>query len=273
MSEDTNDSDKAKIIKTALEPAAMEFREAARGTGQALGEAALMGARGVRALVSLVYPLVWTVDKISEYFEPELDKKLAAVPEERRIAPNLAIAGPVYEAVRFLGQEPVLRNLFANLLITAMDKETARSAHPAFVEIIKQMSPDEARILKYMSDNSIQPFINIHKLRKNVSGYVAAYRNLSLLATLAKCEHPEFTQTYIDNLCRLEVCEAPIGIFIENEDAYEELENHDTVKILVDEIDSEGPDVSAKIERRSLWITNLGRHFINACVDAKPEGG
>jgi hypothetical protein len=37
--------------------------------------------------------------------------------------------------------------MYANLLATAMNTETASKAHPAFVSIIGQLTPDEARIL------------------------------------------------------------------------------------------------------------------------------
>lgn len=38
--------------------------------------------------------------------------------------------------------------MFENLLVTSMDRDTASGAHPAFVSMIPQLTPDEAWILK-----------------------------------------------------------------------------------------------------------------------------
>ena len=40
-----------------------------------------------------------------------------------------------------------LTELYLNLLARAIDKERCDEAHPAFVTIIEQMSPDEAMVM------------------------------------------------------------------------------------------------------------------------------
>ena len=68
--------------------------------------------------------------------------------------------------------------MYVNLLETAMDKETAANAHPAFVEVVRQMVPDEAKIVQFFGRQRT----------------VAARDNKSLLEKVAKpagCERPE----------------------------------------------------------------------------------
>ena len=54
-----------------------------------------------------------------------------------------------------------LRELYANLLATSIDSITAHEAHPAFVEIIRQLTPDEARIVKYIFERMYLPIITV----------------------------------------------------------------------------------------------------------------
>ena len=49
--------------------------------------------------------------------------------------------------LRFMEDENPLTELYLNLLARAIDKERCNEAHPAFIKIIEQMSPDEAMVL------------------------------------------------------------------------------------------------------------------------------
>jgi hypothetical protein len=66
------------------------------------------------------------------------------IPEERRRLPASSIAGPIFENVKYLEDGNPLLELYKNLLTSAMDRERENTAHPAFVEIIKHLSGDEA---------------------------------------------------------------------------------------------------------------------------------
>jgi hypothetical protein len=104
--------------------------------------------RSVRVALVPLRGLLWGWEQIEEQFIPRLIEKLKGIPEGRIVTPPLPVAGPALEAMRFTGSESALRELYANLLATAMDKDRIEQAHPAFVEIIKQLSPDEAKLLK-----------------------------------------------------------------------------------------------------------------------------
>src|SRR5947207_1857122 len=76
---------------------------------------------------------------------------LKDVPKEDIITPKPNVAGPTLQALTFTEGEPELQELFANLLAASMDIKTAPFAHPSFIEVIKQMTSDEAKIMKYIS--------------------------------------------------------------------------------------------------------------------------
>lgn len=71
------------------------------------------------------------------------------VPAERRVEPPPEIVGPAVMDMVFLDDDSLARKMFIRLLARAMDKERQNEAHPAFVRVIEQLSPDEALIMKY----------------------------------------------------------------------------------------------------------------------------
>jgi hypothetical protein len=94
-----------------------------------------------------------------------VDNKLAGVPDERRQPAPAHIAAPAALQYALLGQgEGVaeLREMFENLLVASMDSDTASSAHPAFVSMIQQLTPDEARILKSINRNEY-PYTDLRR--------------------------------------------------------------------------------------------------------------
>ena len=81
-------------------------------------------------------------------FERDLTNKLKGVPEEKIIQPPIAIAGPALEALRYTFETEELREMYLELLASAMNSDRADEAHPAFVEVFKGMSALEARIFE-----------------------------------------------------------------------------------------------------------------------------
>jgi hypothetical protein len=80
-----------------------------------------------------------------------IDKSVRRVPEESRISPAPQIVGPVIEGIRYEPEGTPIDEMFSELLSRSMDSARVNEAHPAFPIIIKQLSSDEARILKMLS--------------------------------------------------------------------------------------------------------------------------
>lgn len=82
-------------------------------------------------------------DRLSAF----LDKSVRGIPDERRIPPPKQILGPTLEAMKYEDDDSPITEMFAALLNKSMDIEVVHLAHPAFPQIIRQLSPDEAQIL------------------------------------------------------------------------------------------------------------------------------
>ncbi len=101
--------------------------------------------------LKLMQPLGMLFGVPREYFatnfENEMADRLADVPDEDLIAPKLSVAGPTVQGIAFTVEEPDLKAMYLNLLATASDKRVEASAHPAFAEVIRQLTSEEARLL------------------------------------------------------------------------------------------------------------------------------
>ena len=82
-----------------------------------------------------------------DLLETRLERVRNKVPEERQIEAHPQIAGPILQNLRFMVDGDILTEMYLNLLARTIDRDRVGEAHPAFVKIIEQLSPDEALII------------------------------------------------------------------------------------------------------------------------------
>jgi len=218
-----------------------------------------------------VSALVWGYEKIGDFLSSKLTDKLKNVPAERIQTPSLLVAGPIVESLKFAANEETLRDLYANLLATSIDSATAQNAHPGFVQIIKNMSPDEAKIIKYLITSGDQPLIDIKINVQSKGGFRILRRNFSHIGKNVGCDFNNLIPNYLDNLCRLGLLEIPAGRYIIAEGIYEKLEEDQEItsikqQILVEANANPADGLSVGFDRKKIELTDLGKQFCFACV-------
>lgn len=209
--------------------------------------------------------------KIKDFVNTKVAEKLKNTNPEDIITPKANVAGPLLESLKYTGHNDSLQDLYANLLASAMDKKTAEGALPCFVEIIKQMTSDEAKIMQILKNTQNFPIINIqsHYREKSLgNGYNVIEMNYSHLGKIAKCEYPNLTPKYIDNLCRLGLTEIPFDTTIADKNVYDILDNDTYIINIIKNIEISSNRIG-KIEHRLLTVTELGKLFIDVCVVSK----
>src|SRR5690606_5835122 len=82
------------------------------------------------------------------------------IPEENLIEPPLSIVGPVLDASRYYIEEDDIRLMFSKLIASSMDNRNQTKPHHSFCEIIKQLSPLDAQILKSFGNVNNHPIVN-----------------------------------------------------------------------------------------------------------------
>jgi hypothetical protein len=76
-----------------------------------------------------------------------LDRSVRRVPEARRVPPSPQILGPVLEGIRYEPEGTPIDEMFSQLLSRSVDGKRVHEAHPAYPILIRQLAPDEAKIL------------------------------------------------------------------------------------------------------------------------------
>lgn len=77
-----------------------------------------------------------------------LDRSVRRVPETDRIEPPPQVLGPTLEGIRYEPEGTPIDEMFSQLLSRSMDSRRASEAHPSFPYLIRQLSADEARLLR-----------------------------------------------------------------------------------------------------------------------------
>jgi len=165
-----------------------------------LGEGLATIARAVKISLAPIEAAVWGYERIREWLSIRVTSILAERRAKKIQPPPLSVAGPLIVQMLFASEEPDLREKYAKLLATSMDSATADDAHPSFVTLIQQLTPDEARILHHLAS-----------LKQEWPGWTgdpmsnqlqSAMRQVCIDAGVADSTKADL---YVDNLLRLRV--------------------------------------------------------------------
>jgi len=117
-----------------------------------IGKTAVTVTKAINNILLPIAAVNFAFDKArtyySEKFKGDLEEKIKLIPENDLVEPKASIAGPVLQGLAFSHEEDSLRNMYLNLLASAMTITGQEIAHPAFAEIIKQLNGVEAGILR-----------------------------------------------------------------------------------------------------------------------------
>ena len=244
----------------------------AGGIGGGLGAMAMMAVAPLRQLPEMATRVPGTLRDLGE--------RMTAIPGSRRRAPALAFAAQAL--VGSVRNGSTLRERYLNLLAAAMDGDSAARVHPAFLNVLRQLTPDEVRIISTFQHDGPYPLITVSARYRFGERLSTELRHFSLLATQAGCEHPERVPMYIDNLCRLGLAELRPVRIADDTRSFRPLESHAQVKAAIARIEARIPElesaqpggddnrVIADVQRTALYMTAFGRQFYEAC-EYRPE--
>lgn len=177
------------VYNDLLSPAAKE-----------LGEGLATIAKAVKISLAPLEATVWGYGRIREW----LSIRVTGILAERRAKmiqpPPLSVAGPLIVQMLFASEESDLREMYAKLLATSMDSATSDDAHPSFVTLIQQLTPDEARILRHIAGlKEVWPCWTGDPMSWQLQ---SAMRQMCIEAGVADSTKADL---YIDNLLRLRI--------------------------------------------------------------------
>lgn len=136
-----------------------------------LQEVGVVAGRTVKALLSPIRGMLWGWERIEEYVETEVKKRLDKIPEDKKKSPDPEIAVPLLQALTYTAHNETLREMYINLLANSMNIDKNKAVHPSFVGIIKQMNSLDAKVFDKISITStyqkiLNPKIMVRGQRK-----------------------------------------------------------------------------------------------------------
>ena len=165
-----------------------------------------------------------------EEIRKNIVEKSKDIPEESlKESADLSVVGPALEAMKYTIMNDDLNELFENLLVSSLDKR--KNVFPGFVDIIRQINSDEAKLLKYLasSDTDSFPVITLRCETIDGKGGLDIISNFTSIG-YGVCEKPELTTTYLVDLARFGLIEFVNGKYLVDDKVYEPLINHDVIK-------------------------------------------
>jgi hypothetical protein len=254
---------------TGLLKAVPVYEDLVQPAAKELGTALETVAKTVNLALAPISGVIWSYETIKEFVSTSVSKKLQSVPKEDIVTPNPVVAGPALEALKYSGHEETLREMYANLLANALDINTANNAHPSFVELIKQLSPPEAKLLLFISNREEYPHVcNIYE-RHEVRGGIFSWGDDGEITTNKVKE--EFT-----NVCSEFDSNLDIGSALDNFRRLQilDIESSTTQKINDSWLGQDSDNMSERLEleiehREKLFFSKFGMKFIETCVKNK----
>lgn len=164
-----------------------------------------------------------------------ISEKTQDIPSDQLTPPPKGILIPLLQLNSYTDDDD-LRSLYANLLSNSMNKQYNNHAHPSFIETIKQLSPNEALLLKTskllmgtvatceIRYQEVSTYSNPNKwalhpanIMRDVNPGTTIYQYY--IPTISNVPLPEL-QIMIENFIRLSLVTCPLNKILLSKDSY-----------------------------------------------------
>lgn len=196
-------------------------------------------------------------------FENRLQRCINQIPLEKLTTPDYQTLMLAVNNLEPCLNSEELRNLFSNLIARSCHSDFHNLIHPSFSEILRQMSPYDAKILKYYVETKPECFITYTYLSEDGNSFDKVPY---MLDEYPNPDEAEYVSVAISSLMRLGILafhDDAIVTFV-NDSAFE---NSDFYKHCEIERIQDGQYYESRITAQICKITPLGNLFIRACLD------
>lgn len=199
-------------------------------------------------------------------YAEEVNNRLSAIPEENLQEPKMNILGPALEASKFYFEEPQYREMFSKLIAASCDTRATDKAHPFFVEAIKQLTPNEAKILATFKGKHKQPIACYQLKRENGNTNMLMEHVFLLYGSSAFEKEPDFYASSLVNLQRLGFLSIDYEQWIADESVYNVFKTSTYYNMNKASFESNPEIRSLDVQKGLVSITPLGLDFLSICV-------
>ena len=216
---------------------------------------------------TILWPLQLLNERSKILLEANLQRyreKLELIDPEHIAPVSTEIGVPLAEKLSYVTDKD-LRELYTTLLAKASTKETAGQVHPSFVNILANISPDEALLIKELAEVNLQPFVSV-RLINPADGLWIELADLYFESKYVdQLSYPDNLAAYMHNIKGLGLFELVRDHFAAPYTRYDPIEaaarkRYENVRLL--------PEYTMlSFLRGKIEVTRLGWMFISACME------
>lgn len=248
---------KTRQSKSGKASAAAPARSAAETSIQAHISTSL-----VEEILSGNSQAIWDAPRIRTFMLEAVSEVLERrnLRKTQMVSPKAEIVMPALEVLRY----SPLKGEIACLIASSMDKRKTEECLPAFVDLLKQLTVDETKlIINLPGANRAVPSATINYVDPQGRLYKCV-RHVLPATLAAECEKPSLISAYIDNLLRLGILTQPDNITINDKQHYQSLTNQPFLR----QIAATAPNrVSVEVHRTVVTLSDLGESFRKCCLE------
>jgi len=199
-----------------------------------------------------------------EDFRKEFSLKIDEIPENRRSEPDIQTTAQALENSKYCVGSSELRTMFVNLISRSVDTSYCSDVHPSFSEIIKQMSPIDAKILKTIPIKGNIPIVDYATTYEFGSSYEIRFQNV-YLANLPDVDFFKECEA-ISSLVRFGLLNIERNTPFVHQDFYTPYEKTPIFQELSRETSLLPDGIDTTLFKHTGHLTPLGQRFVSVCI-------
>ena len=255
-----------EVVKQSKDVLGKAYDDLAHPTAKSVGNTLSLVPRTIGVLLGKWQKWIINGEESIRLTEEAVKEKAKAIPEEKLTEPEPYVAVPAIQQLSYCYNSEELREMYANLLVASMNADKKYEVHPAYVDIIKQLTPDEAKLLKALPRDVMvyHPLMDVEINLGPGRGHIVLLSNFSNIGR-GVCERPEQINNYLENLDRLKIITIINDIHLMDRKRYDPIREDPVFKQYNFTKNADGTGLTEK--QKSFQLTNFGLSFINTCVD------
>ena len=152
-----------------------------------------------------------------------------------------------------------LRAMGAELLRRSADVDFDEEIHPAYVRILGDLAPDEARILRLLWLDGPQPAVDVRTAPLLTVGSQLIEPGLSMIGSRAGCRYPDRVPRYLNNLNRL-------GLVWFSREPVIDSHRYQVLEVQPAITEAKRRAGRGRTVRRSIHLTPFGKDLCDVCL-------
>ncbi|TSD98110.1 DUF4393 domain-containing protein [Skermania sp. ID1734] len=135
-----------------------------------------------------------------------------------------------------------------------------RKVHPSFPLILDELTPDEARIVRFLAVAGKQPMIDVRTKSLFQVGSELIASDINMVAEMSGCRWREHDRNYFANLIRL-------GLVVFSPEPVDDFRRYALIEVQPKAVAAIARTKKAITIYRSIYLSDFGRQFVEVCFD------